>query len=200
MSWEQQIKKKFLLKKEDEKTKEEFSFFWESRSPFSNWHSAHFKVGDKQFNCSEQYMMYEKARLFKDENMMNQIINTADCKKQKFYGRHVQNFKQSVWKENRILIVYWGCYFKFSQNPKLLKALKKTKGKTLVEASPNDKIWGIGLRISHPDAKNRNKWKGQNLLGQILTHLRCVMFKENYEYDTLKDIFDDSTWLDNEYK
>ena len=60
----------------------------------------------------------------------------------------------------------------FGQNPDLLEELKATQGTTLVEASPFDRVWGIGLSATNPKAANRSSWRGANLLGQILTSVR----------------------------
>ena len=134
----------------------------------------------------EQYMMYEKARLFGDEIIMKQILETRDPRHHKRLGRLVSGFKQDVWESRRLKIVYQGNHAKFSQNADLLQKLKRTAGKTLAEASPYDKIWGIGMDATHPAAKSREGWKGQNLLGEALTYLRCELTHESYPHLTVK--------------
>ena len=93
-------------------------------------------------------------------------------RKHKALGRKVRNFDDKTWKANRERIVLEGNRAKFTQNEELLEQLLATKGTTLVEASPYDRIWGIGLAASNPLAQDPKTWRGQNLLGKILTQLR----------------------------
>ena len=151
---------------------EKFTYFWRNKSVFSQWHKATFEDDGVMFNCTEQYMMYEKARLMKDKESMRKIISVDNPRVQKSLGRLIDNFDQDRWDENKYDIVYKGNFLKFSQNKLMKQELLATKGSTLVEASPYDKIWGIGLEESHSDAKRRETWRGQNLLGEILTDVR----------------------------
>lgn len=151
---------------------EKFTFFWRSHSIFSQWFIVSFVVDAIVFNCAEQYMMYKKAELFEDKEAMHAILAEKSPKKQKDLGRKVRNFKKDVWDNQCEAIVFKGNYSKFSQNPKLLEALLATSGTTLVEASPVDKIWGIGLAEDDPRALNRDAWLGKNLLGKVLTEIR----------------------------
>ena len=153
-------------------TTEQFVFFWQSGSPFSQWYPCQFTVDEIAFNCAEQYMMYGKALLFANQAVAQEILDSPDPKHQKALGRKVKDFDNQVWKDNREKIVYQGNFAKFTQNQELLELLLATSGKTLVEASPYDRIWGIGLKESDSRAKDRNQWRGQNLLGEILTRLR----------------------------
>ncbi len=152
--------------------KEDFIYFWGNQSPFSNWYKIDFEVDNITFNCSEQYMMYHKALLFKDHTIAEQILNTKNQKKKKALGRKVSNFNAIIWEEKCREIVYEGNKQKFSQNEDILNDLFETKGKTLVEASPVDAIWGIGLAENDPRAKTRHTWRGKNWLGEVLTQLR----------------------------
>lgn len=173
---------------------EKFSFFLATKSPFSQWHKSPFKASsflfansdnerkrllDKiidaeeiEFSSAEQFMMYQKAMLFLDREIALEILKTSNVKTIKELGRKVKNYDETVWKYNRCLIVYMGNKAKFSQNLALKEALFATKGTTLVEAAPNDTIWGIGLTEDDPKAKKRETWQGKNLLGEILTQLR----------------------------
>lgn len=148
---------------------EKFTFFWNGH--FSNWHKCTFKVEETTYNCTEQFMMAEKARLFNDQETLIKIMSIDSPKEQKALGRKVKNFDVNKWNTIAKDIVYIGCYAKFSQNEYLKKLLLETEG-TLVEASPYDKIWGIGLASDQPEAKNRNTWNGTNWLGEILTKVR----------------------------
>lgn len=157
---------------------EKFTFFYRSQSPFSQWYPASFVIEGITFNCAEQYMMYVKAILFNDEEMAKKIIEAKDPGKQKALGRAVRNFDPAVWEKERLNIVYKGNYAKFTQNEELKKHLLKTAGTTLVEASPRDTIWGIGLGADNPRSQDRSTWRGKNLLGEVLTRLRGELMKE----------------------
>lgn len=156
---------------------EKFTFFWSG--PFSQWHPSFFKIGGITYNCAEQYMMAEKARLFRDGKNLVKIMSTSNPKDQKRYGRQVQNFNEIKWNSVARNIVYRGNYAKFTQNPELKKKLIETAGTTLVEASPYDTIWGIGLAKEDPRTKNRSEWLGTNWLGKTLTKLRNDIIKES---------------------
>lgn len=149
---------------------EKFTLFW--RGPFSQWHSSSFIVYGTLYNCAEQFMMASKARLFNDQRTLEKIMNEDSPKIQKALGREVKNFVESEWNAVARLFVYRGNMAKFSQNPKLCEKLVATKGTTLVEASPVDRIWGIGLSEDNPDALDRTKWRGKNWLGETLTKVR----------------------------
>lgn len=151
---------------------EKFTFFWKDRSPFSQWYPSKFTVWGQTFTRGEQAMMWKKAMLFGDTEIADQILATGVPAEQKGLGRKVRNFDSAVWDKNKREIVYEVNKAKFSQSPKLLKALMDTKGTTLVEASPYDLVWGIGYEANHPNAQDRTKWRGQNLLGEILTKVR----------------------------
>lgn len=155
-----------------------YTFFFTEASPFSQWHRCLFKAGELTFSCAEQYMMHGKAILFDDREIAAEIMAADHPKKQKALGRKVRNFDDKVWKQNREAIVLAGSRLKYTQNPALLEALLATRGTTLVEASPYDRIWGIGLGAKDPRAQNEATWKGQNLLGKILTKLRDELIAE----------------------
>jgi ribA/ribD-fused uncharacterized protein len=149
-----------------------FTFFFTEASPFSQWHRCQFVVDGNTFNCAEQFMMHGKAVLFDDAEMAVQILEADHPRTHKALGRKVKNFDNVVWERERKRIVKDGNRAKFTQNEDLLATLLATKGTTLVEASPFDKIWGIGLGASDERAKDPKQWKGKNLLGYILTELR----------------------------
>jgi len=149
-----------------------FTFFFTEASPFSQWFRCSFTVDGHVFNCAEQYMMYGKARLFEDADTAAQILAADHPRQHKALGRKVKPFDTGVWLRERAAIVKAGNRAKFTQNPELRELLLATAGTTLVEASPYDKIWGIGLAASDPRAQDPAQWKGQNLLGKLLTELR----------------------------
>jgi len=151
-------------------TQEKFTFFW--NGPFSQWYDSPFTVDGVSYNCCEQYMMAKKAMLFGDSAALLSIMNSTSPKEQKAIGRKVRGFDESQWNAVVKDIVYRCNMAKFTQDPKLGTSLFQTSGTTLVEASPYDKIWGIGLKESDPRAQDRNRWEGKNWLGEILTQLR----------------------------
>jgi len=162
---------------------EKFHLFW--GGPFSQWYAADMEIDEIHYNCCEQWMMAEKARLFGDQDALEEIMAISDPREQKAIGRHVRDFDKDEWEniENNGQpycwnIVYRGNKAKFDQNPGLKEYLLATKGETIVEASPYDKIWGIGRGEEDPDCHDRDKWLGTNWLGEVLTALRDNYLKE----------------------
>ncbi|MBP0905878.1 NADAR family protein [Mariniflexile gromovii] len=148
-----------------------------TKSCFSQWYESKFKVNGVEYQTAEHFMMAEKALLFKDKDIYEQIIKSSKAGKVKELGRKVKNFNQRIWEENRFEIVVRGNFHKFSQNPKLSEFLKNTNERILVEASPVDNIWGIGLAQNNEDAENPYFWNGLNLLGYALMETRDIINK-----------------------
>jgi ribA/ribD-fused uncharacterized protein len=117
-------------------------------------------------------MMYRKAVLFADTYSAALILKSKNPREQKELGRNVEHFDVGIWNENARNIVYLGNKAKFSQNEPLLNFLLQTENALIVEASPSDTIWGIGLAEDDPNRFDKNKWRGTNWLGEILTELR----------------------------
>ena len=149
-----------------------YTFFWQDVSPFSQWHKVGFKVDGVFFKTAEYYMMYKKAMLFCDANIAEQVLKAKHSKDAKDLGRKVKGFIREDWEENCKRFVYEGNHAKFTQNPHLLKQLMDTDGTLLVEASPYDAIWGIGMDEETARNTPESKWRGTNWLGEILTKLR----------------------------
>lgn len=145
---------------------------------FSQWHKSNFHIGGMKFTHAEQYMMYGKAALFGDYVTAQQILKAKHPREQKALGRQVQYYDEAEWVKHREQIVYDGNYAKFTQNPAMLAELLATDG-ILVEASPSDRIWGIGRGLKDPLALDPKTWNGLNLLGFVLTKLREDLKKEN---------------------
>ena len=154
--------------------------FWkvsEVYGEFSNWYLCNIFYKDINFNSSEQIFMWGKAKLFNDEDVAEQILQTTDQREIKALGRKVKNFDDEIWKENCYDIMLQANIAKFEQNKNLRKLLYSVKDEVLVEASPYDKIWGIGLSSSDPRSDNQNQWLGQNLLGKCLSET-CEYFNQ----------------------
>ena len=181
----------------------EYTFFFHLTSPFSNFHPARFQYKDYTFCSNEQFMMFSKAKQFKDEKTAQKIIEINNepliqdflngvvsreeivkskelsaqwnklMMKVKSCGREVANYDDTVWTQKRAKIVLFGAREKFSQNEDLKAILQATGDTIMVEASPYEKIWGIGL--SEYDARKiaPEKWPGLNLLGQVLDILKA---------------------------
>ncbi|MBX3398745.1 MAG: NADAR family protein [Gemmataceae bacterium] len=158
---------------------EAFTFFWKHR--LSQWHPARFVVGGIAFNCAEQYMMYAKAMLFGDRDAAERILAAESPREQQAIGRTVRGFDESVWMLFREGIVFAGNYARFDQNADQRELLFATRGTTLVEASPHDRVWGIGLAADDPRANDRAQWQGLNLLGEALTRVREALLWERRE-------------------
>lgn len=143
--------------------------FWKPEQEngyLSQWYLRPFTIGDT-FSCAEQWMMVMKAKVFHDEEMAKKILAERDPKKMKALGRKVKGFTDARWDDVKYQIVLEGNLAKFRQNPDLLARLLKTGDATLVEASPRDKVWGVGTSKLDPAA-----WTGQNLLGKALMETR----------------------------
>ena len=121
--------------------------------------------------------MASKARVFSDDESLERILKAPDPKTAKALGRTVKNFDGDVWSANCRRLVTDGNIAKFGQNPELRGFLLATGDKVLVEASPFDRIWGIGLRATDEKAKHPQSWEGQNLLGFALMDVRTALAK-----------------------
>ena len=161
-----------------------YIFFWGHRprkdgqvgqSCMSQWWESTFEVDDIQYRSAEHWMMAEKARLFKDAEVLKKILNTKSPAEAKKLGRQVRGFQPDVWDAQKYEIVKQGSFYKFSQDEKLKTYLLNTVNRVLVEASPYDKIWGIGLTKDAKNVENPNTWKGDNLLGFALMEVRDTL-------------------------
>ena len=200
----------------------EFFHFYGHKAPkwgvdascLSQWFVREFWVDGILYPTAEHWMMAEKARLFDDSEMLDEILRCDTPRDAKAYGRKVRGFDVAVWQRNCFEIVKTGNRHKFSQHEDLGEFLRSTVGREsdrravaespgaydanasdaqvsedaaiysllnsasptptviLVEAAPRDRIWGIGMGKSNPDADDPTKWRGKNLLGFALTHVR----------------------------
>jgi len=169
----------------DERTK--YLFYWGHRprkdgqigkSCLSQWWENEFEVDNVKYSTAEHWMMAKKAELFKDDEILDKILSCKTPHEAKKLGRMVKNFDQKVWETNRYNIVKMGNYHKFKKDEKLLAFLLATSGRILVEASPYDAIWGIGLKADAKGIENPNNWKGLNLLGFAQMEVRDILIEE----------------------
>ena len=156
---------------------EQFTLFW--NGPFSQWDTSEFEFEGIRFNRAEQFMMLCKATFFKDYESANRVMAIDDPKEQKKIGRQVKGFDIDAWAEVARDLVYVGSYCKFTQSNEHNDALMKTGSTTLVEASPYDKVWGIGLSEYSPLALRRETWEGKNWLGEVVTQVREDLLADN---------------------
>ena len=164
-----------------------YLFFWGhqpmkdycvNKSCFSQWFERSFKHNSIHYPTAEHWMMAEKARLFKDEYTLAKIVNCRTPAQAKKLGRSVQGFDQTTWEAYRSEIVVRGNLLKFKQHEDLWDFLNNTKDRVLVEASPMDRIWGIGLASDAPGIEYPGNWRGLNLLGYALMETRDRLRKQ----------------------
>ena len=158
-----------------------YLFFWGhqpskdgtiTKTCLSQWFPAAFEIAGETYATAEHWMMAEKARLFNNADIRQRIIAVRHPDEAKRLGRQVRDFDPQVWDEQKYELVKTGNYQKFSQNLLLKDYLLTTGDRVLVEASPVDTIWGIGLAADHADAQDPARWRGENLLGFALMEVR----------------------------
>ena len=150
-----------------------FIFFYGPDSVFSQFYPCKFRDNEgRVFSCAEQYMHFHKAITFGDNDTAKRIMATKSPKEHKRLGRLVKNFDEDIWARKSIEIVRMGNVLKFSQNTELKETLLATHPKELAEASPRDRVWGVGLAANDPRIANKERWLGLNRLGEILVRVR----------------------------
>ncbi|SHL94166.1 NADAR family protein [Chryseobacterium polytrichastri] len=170
------------IEKFQRKEKLDFLFFWGhtvkdeiTKSCFSQWFPFQFEENGIEYKTAEHYMMAGKAKLFNDNKTLEEILKSDSPNQAKSLGRKVKNFDPQRWNEEKYKIVRKGNLLKFSQNEKFKEFLLSTNDKILVEASPYDTIWGIGMLETDPKAANPLLWNGENLLGFALMEVRDLL-------------------------
>jgi ribA/ribD-fused uncharacterized protein len=176
-----------LCRLEREGRRLKFLFFWGHQLPrdggvgpgcLSQWWPAEFTVDGVTYRNAEQYMMAGKARLFGDTDVAGQIMATSEPGAAKALGRQVAGFDEQTWADHRYRIVVDANTAKFGQDPFLRDYLAATVGRVLVEASPRDRIWGIGLSAGDERASRPSQWRGLNLLGFALMEARAALSRQ----------------------
>jgi ribA/ribD-fused uncharacterized protein len=163
----------------------DYLFFWGhtpkdrhsiDASCLSQWFPRPFTDEGVRYATAEHFMMAAKARLFRDDEALEAILQAPSPAEAKAIGRGVRDFDESAWARARSGIVLRGNMAKFGQHPDLGVFLRATDRRVIVEASPRDRIWGIGLGASNPDARIPSRWRGLNLLGFALMEARAQLF------------------------
>lgn len=145
------------------------------RGCLSQWWSAPFSVDGNAFATAEHYMMWRKATLFGDHRTAGRILDAETPKEAKALGRQASGFDQKEWEARRYEIVVDAGRNKFGQHDDLRDFLLGTGDRVLVEASPRDRIWGVGLGEDDPDIHDPRRWRGLNLLGFALGEVRGLL-------------------------
>lgn len=168
-----------IIEQFQSKEKLPFLFFWGhtvkdevTKACFSQWFPAAFEEKGIIYRTAEHYMMAGKAELFDDHETLREIIHAETPGQAKSLGRKVRNFDPQLWDRHKYEIVKQGNLLKFSQHQPLKAFLLSTEDKILVEASPYDTVWGIGMPETDPRAENPQQWNGENLLGLALMEVR----------------------------
>lgn len=191
----------WLINKFDRGETLKYLFFWGHTNKyaeevgkfcFSQWYEAPFTVDGVTCKTAEHWMMAQKALLFGDMKAFHNIVETDTPKRAKELGRKVSDFDEETWNAHRFDIVKKGNIHKFNQHPKFADYLQNTDDKILVEASPVDAIWGIGLSSESQNVDNPHLWRGLNLLGFILMEVRN--FLNDFGHFTELQILVESPW------
>ncbi|MBQ1074426.1 NADAR family protein [Micromonospora sp. C31] len=141
----------------------------------SQWWPAPSSDGERTYATAEHWMMWHKAMLFGDAAVAERILAAGHPHRAKSLGRQVRGFDQATWEARRLDIVVAGSVAKFGQHDDLRAFLLGTGERVLVEASPVDRVWGIGLAADDPRAEDPARWQGANLLGFALMAARGVL-------------------------
>ena len=167
----------------------------------SNWFPCSFKLGRYTYSSAEQFMMAQKAIVFRDSSLYFKILHTNDLGTIKKLGRQVSNYNEELWSRIRGPIMRRGLRAKFQQNPELMEKLLSTGNKILAECAPRDKIWGIGLSANDDRVQNPKAWRGLNLLGtelmKVRSDLRCWATTSGGElsFEDAFDLLPNEIWL-----
>lgn len=147
-------------------------------SAYSQWAMRDILIDGVDYNCTEQYMMAEKARLFGDDHALGIIMRSHDPSHQKSWGKNVKNFDKDKWEEIARDVVEKANYAKFTQHEDWKEQLLATGDKIIVEASPYDCIWGVGLGCDDPKVLDSKNWRGTNWLGEAIMKVRETIRKQ----------------------
>jgi ribA/ribD-fused uncharacterized protein len=153
-------------------------FFWKPAQPngwLSNWSKHPIVDNGVTFPTAEHYLMHHKALLMGDAATAARILKAKSPCAAKMLGRSVDNWDEERWCSKRKDIMRRGLALKVEQHPDLLALLTQTGASVLAEASPDDKIWGIGCSVKDKRAADANLWPGRNLLGECWMEVRAAL-------------------------
>lgn len=171
----------WLTQKVDNGETVKFIFFWGHTNKtgesvgkfvFSQWWESPFTVAGITYKTAEHWMMAQKALLFNDQKSFDKIIACKKPAEAKTLGRQILGYNEELWSENKFNIARDGNIHKFNQNHALGEYLLTTNDCVIVEASPVDVIWGIGLAQDNTKVDDIYSWRGENLLGFVLMEVR----------------------------
>lgn len=176
MKYTKETIKQILLKNPET----QIIYFWRHQATpgtitetcLSQWYNCTFEVEGQVYHTAEQFMMASKARLFNDNEVLAKIMAADDPHDYKKLGREIRGFEPTLWDANKCEIVAKGNKAKFGQNAELKEYLLSTGNAILIEASPYDKIWGIGLDPQQAKQTTIDQWQGEGLLGLVLMEVR----------------------------
>ncbi len=191
----------WLKEQVDNEVNLKYVFFWGHRksengvtsSCFSQWYESSFTIDGVNYKTAEHWMMAQKALLFGDKSICEKIIAANTPAEAKKLGRQVSGFDETIWNAHRYDIVQYGNIHKFNQNRELWSFLMSTNIRVLVEASPVDQIWGIGLSKDSNDVHHVHNWRGLNLLGFALMEVRDYFTENGFFESSERKI--EKTWL-----
>jgi ribA/ribD-fused uncharacterized protein len=141
----------------------------------SQWWPAPFEVDGRTYATAEHWMMWHKATLFGDAETAARVLTAGHPQRAKAFGRQVRGFHEETWAAHRFDIVVAGSVAKFGRHPELAAYLLGTGERVLVEASPVDRVWGVGLAADDPTIADPARWRGGNLLGFALMAARDAL-------------------------
>ena len=185
-----QYSNQWLLEQIENGLTPKYIFFWGhqpkkdgsiGKTCFSQWFERGFTWKEVNYPTAEHWMMAEKARLFNDLEILEHILRARTAPEAKKLGRKVRGFNVSFWAQHCESIVENGNYLKFTQHEDLKEFLLSTGDRILVEASPYDQIWGIGMKSGDEGIEFPQNWRGKNLLGYALMTVRDKIREEEME-------------------
>jgi len=156
-----------------------YLFFWDGEC--SQWYPSNFEEFGERFNCAEQFMMAAKSKVFVDNKAYNDIMASNDPYEQKTIGRTVHGFNAETWDKVSRDYVTLANYNKFTQDHALAMYLTENADRYFVEASPYDRIWGIGHRENDPLVHDKDNWRGTNWLGECINRARDIIVENRIE-------------------
>ncbi len=159
-----------IIKKYDSGERLKMEIF--NEGAFSQFEKSFFKIKDVNYFCVEQYLLANRARLFKDKEMLQKIMESKSIRQAKLFGNKIRNFNQDELDKHKLNMSYVANLCKFQQDENLKFKLLETENSILVNADAFDPVWGIQKKITDLDIKNPHSWKGKNLLGFILMEIR----------------------------